>query len=227
MTGAVTIIALIPARNEAATVAATVRALRSVTDQVVVIDDASTDATASLALGAGATVLRIPSQAGKGAAMDGALGRLPPHSGVWLFADGDLGASAKGLAALLVPVVEGQADMAVATFPPQEGGGLGTVKRFSTRGIRALTGFEVDEPLSGQRALSAACLAAVRPLAGGFGMETAMTIDAVRAGLRVVEIPIPGLTHRSTGRSLSGFAHRGREGLHIFRALAARAVRLR
>ena len=54
-----------------------------------------------------------------------------------------------------------------------------------------------------------------------------MTIDAVRAGFRVVEIPVPGLTHRATGRTLRGFVHRGRQGLQIARASAARAVRLR
>jgi glycosyltransferase involved in cell wall biosynthesis len=227
VTHAPTVIALVPARNEAATVAATVRALRVFADQVVVVDDASSDATASLALGSGATVLRIRSQAGKGAAMEGALTRLPPHPGLWLFADADLGASAAGLVELLPSVLEGRADMAIAGFPPQDGGGLGTVKRFSSFGIRKLSGYGAGEPLSGQRVLSAACLAAVRPLAGGFGMETAMTIDAVRGGFRVVEIPVAGLTHRSTGRGIAGFAHRGREGLHIARAIGARAVRLR
>jgi glycosyltransferase involved in cell wall biosynthesis len=227
VTGEATIIALVPARNEAATVAATVRALRASVDQVVVVDDASSDGTASLALGAGATVLRIRSQAGKGAAMEGALTRLPPHPGVWLFADADLGVSAAGLAKLLPPVLDGRADMAIAGFPPQGGGGLGTVKRFSSLGIKVLSGYGAGEPLSGQRVLSAACLAAVRPLAGGFGMETAMTIDAVRRGFRIVEVPVAGLTHRSTGRGLPGFAHRGKEGLHIARAIGARAVRLR
>ena len=87
--------------------------------------------------------------------------------------------------------------------------------------------YRAEAPLSGQRALTAACLAAVRPLAGGFGVETAMTIDAVRAGFRVVEIPVAGLTHRATGRTLRGFLHRGRQGLHIARASMLRAVRLR
>ncbi|MEA2580529.1 MAG: hypothetical protein QOE83_1421 [Actinomycetota bacterium] len=221
------IVALVPARDEAPSIAATVRALRRIVDQVVVVDDGSSDGTGSLALQAGATVLRIPGHAGKGAAMEGALHRLPPHQGVWLFADGDLGESASGLSQLLASVVEGRADMTVAVFPPQDGGGLGTVKRFSAAGIKALAGYRAGEPLSGQRALTSACLAAVRPLAGGFGMETAMTIDAARAGLRIAEVPVEGLTHRATGRGVRGFVHRGREGLHIARALGMRAVRLR
>ena len=221
------IVALVPARDEEATIQTTIEALLLLPiDEVVVVDDGSSDATTSLALATGATVLRIPGHAGKGGAVEGALLRLPPAD-VWLFADADLGASAGGLATLLDIVVSRRADLAVAMFPRQSGGGLGTVKRSSAGAIRLLSGFRADEPLSGQRAITAACLAAVRPLARGFGMETAMTIDAVRAGFRVVEVPVPGLTHRATGRSFAGFVHRGRQGVQIACAAAARAVRLR
>jgi len=50
----------------------------------------------------------------------------------------------------------------------------------------------------------------VLPLADGFGMEIGMTIDAVRAGHRVVEIELD-LAHRATGRTPAGFVHRGRQ----------------
>jgi hypothetical protein len=65
----------------------------------------------------------------------------------------------------------------------------------------------------------------VRPLAHGFGVETAMTIDAVRAGLRVLEVPIEGLDHRPTYRDLRGFLHRGRQGWDIARAVLPRMLR--
>jgi hypothetical protein len=48
-----------------------------------------------------------------------------------------------------------------------------------------------------------------------------MTIDVVRAGFRVVEVPAP-IRHRQTGRGLRGFAHRARQGLAIAAALAPR-----
>ncbi len=226
-TEAFRVAALVPARDEEDTVAQTVEALRTLpVDDVVVVDDGSSDSTSAVALTAGATVLRIPGHAGKGGAMEGALDRLPPAD-VWLFADADLGTSAEGLGALLDVVIAGRADMAVAMFPQQAGGGMGTVKGASAAAIRLLSHFGAEAPLSGQRAVTASCLAAVRPLAGGFGMETGMTIDAVRAGFRVVEIPVPGLTHRATGRTFRGFLHRGRQGMHIARAAALRAVRLR
>jgi hypothetical protein len=112
-------------------------------------------------------------------------------------------------------------------FPPQSGGGMGMIRRGSATAIRLLSHYRPEAPLSGQRAITSSCLATVRPIAGGFGMETAMTIDSVRAGFRVVEIPVPGLTHRPTGRTLRGFAHRGRQGVHIARAAVLRAMRLR
>ena len=221
------VVALVPARNEADRVGATVAALRAIpgVDEVVVVDDGSTDATASDALAAGAVVLRIPRPAGKGRALEGALRRVQTPD-VWLFADADLGATASALEAVLAPVLAGEADLAIATFPPGQGGGFGMVKRMAARAIRLLAGFEAAEPLSGQRAMTASALSACRPIARGFGVETAMTIDVVRAGLHVIEVPVP-LSHRPTGRGLGGFAHRGRQGLDIVLAIAPRAVGLR
>ncbi len=221
------VVALVAARNEADRIGETVAALRDLetVSEVVVVDDGSGDDTASRALAAGATVLRLERSRGKGRALEGALARLPP-AGLWLLADGDLGATAGELGAVLERVVSGDADLAIAVFPPGPAAGFGLVKRVAARGIHVLAGIEVREPLSGQRALSARALDAVRPLARGFGVETAMTIDAARAGLRVEEVPA-ALAHRPTFRDVRGFAHRGRQGWDVLRALAPRAIGLR
>jgi hypothetical protein len=217
------VVALVAAYEESARIAATVSALHAIVDEVVVVDDGSQDGTSSAALVAGATVLRASRRRGKGRAMEGSLERLPP-AGVWLLVDGDLERTASRLAPLIEAVREGSADVAIAAFPKLGGGGFGMVKRTAAGLIRAACGFEAREPLSGQRALTAAALAAVRPLAPGFGLEVGMTIDAVRAGLRVVEIPIEGLSHRPTGRGARGFAHRARQGADILAAVAGRAI---
>jgi glycosyltransferase involved in cell wall biosynthesis len=219
-------VAVVPARDEADRVGETVRALRQLVDEVVVVDDGSRDPTTSVALAAGATVLRIRGHAGKGGAVEGAIARIEPAD-VWLIADGDLGRSATALDALIGAVRDGHADIAVAVLGPQPGGGLGIVRTLSAWAIRTLAGRAMRAPLSGQRAISATALDRVRPLAGGFGLETAMTIDALRRGLRVEEIDVPGLSHRPTGRSLRGFWHRGRQGWDILRALPARILRRR
>lgn len=219
--------ALVAARNEADRVAATVSALAGLpdVDAVLVVDDGSNDGTASVALAAGAAVMRLRRRMGKGRAMEAALRRAAPAD-VWLLADGDLGETASALAPVLRVVLAGEADLAVALPPAQDGGGFGLVRRAAARAIRAVCGFEAAAPLSGQRAITAVALEACRPLAGGFGVETAMTIDAVRAGLRVVEVPA-AVRHRPTGRDVRGFAHRGRQGVDIALATAARLGGLR
>lgn len=219
--------ALVAARNEADRIAATVSALRSIPQiaEVVVMDDASTDGTASAALAAGAAVLQGRRRARKGRAVDGALRRLPP-AGVWLLADADLGHTAARLGPVLSEVLEGRADLAIAVFPPVRNGGFGLVMRWAGGAIRLLSGFQAVEPLSGQRAITQKALEACRPLAAGFGLETGMTIDAVRRGFRVVEVPAD-LVHRATGRGLRGFGHRGRQGIDILFAVLPRALGLR
>jgi Glycosyl transferase family 2 len=216
------VVALVAAHEESDRIASTVSALHALVDEVVVVDDGSEDATSSAALLAGATVLRASHRRGKGRAIEEALERLPSAT-TWLLADADLAASAALLGPLVEAVQQGRADIAIAAFPRLAGGGFGIIKRAAARSIRVACGFDPHEPLSGQRALTASALAAVRPLAPGFGLEVGMTIDAVRAGLRVVEIPIEGLTHRPTGRGPRGFAHRARQGVDIVGAIVARA----
>jgi hypothetical protein len=207
------IVAVVPARDEGDRIADTVRALRGLPEiaDVVVVADGSRDGTAAAAWAAGARVLSSRRRLGKGRAVDRALDRI--SADVVLLADGDLGSSASELTPLLAEVACDRADLAIAVLPPQ-GGGFGLVKRASRFAIRRLSGYEAEEPLSGQRAASMRALQACRPFARGFGLETAMTIDAERAGLRVVEVAAE-VHHRPTGRDARGFLHRGKQGIDI------------
>jgi hypothetical protein len=193
---------LVAARDEEERIAATVRALRDAFPEaeVIVADDGSSDATADRAEEAGAVVLRLPHR-GKGQALSAAERAAPP--GRILLADADLAGD-------LRPLAEADADVAIAAFARRQGGGFGLAKRAGRALVRALSGFEAREPLSGQRVLSQHARDAVFPLAPGFGCEVRGTIDAVRAGLRVEEVELD-LEHRATGRDLGGFLHRGRQ----------------
>ncbi|HXY17193.1 MAG TPA: hypothetical protein VEH79_03360, partial [Gaiellaceae bacterium] len=117
----------------------------------------------------------------------------------------------------LSPLARGGADVAIAAFARRGGGGFGVAKRIARHLVARRSGYVAREPLSGQRYLSRAARAACFPLAAGFGVEAAMTIDAVRAGLAVTELELP-LEHRATGRDLGGFAHRGRQLLDVLLA---------
>jgi glycosyltransferase involved in cell wall biosynthesis len=229
---------VIPAKDEADRIAATVRAASRIAhaDLVVVVDDGSKDATQHVARAAGAVVIRHPRNRGKAAAMesgaaeverrDGEPGRSGPRA--LLFVDADLEDSALDTAALAAPVLAGDADMTIAVLPPQReaGGGHGFVVRLAREGIRKATGFVAAQPLSGMRCLTREAYEAARPLADGWGVEVGLTIDVLRGGYRLQEVPCE-LHHRVTGRDLSSQLHRAAQYRDVARALATRRLRAR
>ncbi|HVY79197.1 MAG TPA: glycosyltransferase [Solirubrobacterales bacterium] len=220
---------IVAARNEADLVGETVAALRATFPgaAVWVADDASTDGTSERALASGARVVSRGRAHGKGANVTAAAEAMlsegePPA--VVLLCDGDLGESAARLEPLVGAVRAGECDLAVAAFSTRIGGGFGLALGFARWAIRRLCGFEAAAPISGQRAMRAEVLRAALPFARGYGMEIGMTVDAVRAGYRVEEYELD-LTHRATGRTPAGFAHRARQLLDFARAFRARRQR--
>jgi glycosyltransferase involved in cell wall biosynthesis len=185
----------------------------------VVVDDGSKDSTAEVAQAAGAKVVRLTFNVGKGAALEAGASRVSDADVVVLL-DGDLAETAAQAGLLLGPVIAGQADMSIATFPRPTGkAGFGLVKGLARAGIARLGGgWKATAPLSGQRALTGRCFESVRPFASGYGVEVALTVRALRAGMRVVEVETT-MAHAATGRDVSGFVHRGRQFVHVLIAL--------
>ncbi len=231
---------VIPAKDEAERIAATVTAAASIpgVDLVVVVDDGSTDTTQHLARDAGAVVVRHQRNRGKAAALETgahavALREINPGEGLegqasraLLFVDGDLAGTAANTAPLTVPVLAGEADMTIALLPAQStpGGGRGLVVNLSRKGILRATGWTATQPLSGMRCLTREAFEAARPLARGWGVETAMTIDLLTAGFRVEEVPCD-LQHRVSGTGLAAQMHRGSQYRDVALALAVRRAR--
>ncbi len=223
---------IIPARNEAERIQATVTAAAGLpgVGVVVVVDDGSRDAPAKAARRAGAVVARHARNRGKSAAMvTGAEAvRLldqreqrerPRHL---LFLDADLGDTAAQAGPLIDPVLAGTADMTIAIFTSiVKLGGHGLVVGLSGAGIRRATGWRPVQPLNGQRCLTRAAFEAARPLARGWGAETGLTIDLVRRGLRVTEVQVE-MAHRATGTGLRAQLHRAHQLAGVARALATR-----
>ena len=221
---------IIPAKDEADRIAATVKAALELpgADLVVVVDDGSSDGTGRVARDAGARVVRHSRNRGKGAAMEAGAEAVrlldedreqPRHL---LFLDADLAETAREAAPLTEPVRAGEADMTIAVFTTTvKLGGHGFVVRLSRDGIRRATGWEATAPLNGQRCMTRAAFDAALPLAAGFGVETALTIDLLRKGFRVREVEVP-LAHRATGTDWRAQLHRARQFRDVARALAVR-----
>ena len=172
---------LIPAYNEAARLGRVVEtALSAELGPVLVVDDGSTDATAAVAREAGAQVLRLPHNLGKGGAVFEGAKRL--QTDVVVMIDADLtGLTETHLYALAEPVLKGDVEM--------------------TRGIfvggrwRTTTAQRIAPQLNGQRGVVRERLLEVTGLKGSrYGVEIAITEHAKRARWRTVDIAMPGVS---------------------------------
>jgi len=217
---------VIPAYREQGRVRETVQAVRTALAallppvEVLVVDDGSPDGTAEEARAAGARVLSLPRNRGKGAALTAGLAEA--RGDVLVLLDADLRSSASEVVRLLDPVLKGEADMVVATFPPAQGkAGFGMVMGLARWGLARAGGPRMHAPLSGQRAMSRTAWETIGRLDPGFGIEMGLNLDALRHRLRVLEVPTQ-MSHRRTGRDWAGFRHRGRQFRDVGLALLRR-----
>lgn len=215
-------VAVVPAYNAAASVGATVRALLddSRVARVVVVDDGSSDATAdeARAVGDRVIVVRHAVNGGKGAAMvTGAA--AAPDADTLVFVDADLGSTAGSVVDL---VESARPDALVVGVPVSADGrgGFGIVRDLASSGIESAVGVRPRSALSGQRVIPRELFDQIT-IAHRFGVETAMTIDAVRLGYTLIEVDIAA-DHHHRGKTAAGFAHRAGQGVDIVRALIPR-----
>jgi|SRR5579875_345611 len=237
----------IPAHNEEATVAGVVAAVRlphvreaggsGLVDEVIVVDDGSTDATAGAAEAAGARVVRLGERLGKGAAMEAAVDQATGELFVFLDADvestspayvtsllGPLLAPPDGRpAAQDVALVKGYYERPIAGSPT--GGGRVTelvakplleVLFPEHPGLR-----EVRQPLAGETAAPRWVLEKVG-FAPGYGVEIGLLLDvAARFGAgAVAQVDLGTRVHRN--RTLEDLRP---QAVEVLRAALDRAAR--
>jgi glycosyltransferase involved in cell wall biosynthesis len=188
------VIALIPAFNEAAHIAAVVTKARPHVDKIIVIDDGSKDQTAQAAESAGAAVVRHDVNRGKGAAMVTGL-RLFAGSdaefAVLLDADGQHDASE---IPKFVEAARQSCGAIVIGTRMNETHDMPLVRlwtnQFTSWITSKLAGQKIPDCQCGFRLLRRSVLGDIKLSEGRFETETEMLIQAGRAGHDIVSVPI-------------------------------------
>lgn len=208
---------IIPALNEARTIASVVRFSKRdpETAEVLVIDDGSVDGTPELAAEAGARVV-TSSMLGKGVSMEEGLQNSRSEFVVYL--DGDLRGLRKDLISLLVaPLKAGEADFVKARFSRA----AGRVTALTALPLLRLYFPELSglaQPLGGIIAVRRDLLERLR-FENDYGVDIGLLIDAARERARIVEVDIGRIRHESqTLEKLSEMA------MQVARVLLERAA---
>ena len=187
--------AIIPALNEQETIADVVRAVpRTISQEIIVVDNGSTDATAERAAAAGARVIKEPVR-GYGRACAAGVGALKSECEVVVFLDGD-GSDCPELMGLLVkPIAAGKYEFVIGsrTRGKREAGSLNLQQIIAGRAA----GFLVNK-LYGVRYTDMCPFRAIRREALDhlgmremtYGWNLEMQMRAARNQLRILEIPI-------------------------------------
>jgi glycosyltransferase involved in cell wall biosynthesis len=189
----------IPAFNEAdhlpETLAALPKSLPGIDDiLVLVIDDGSTDGTASVASRLGAEVLRLPSNRGLAHAfMSGIDASLALGADVIVNTDADNQYRGDSIEALIRPVLAGVADFVVGARPIEEIAAFSPVKKFLQRFgswvVRSVSGAPVADVTSGFRALNREAALQINVFSRyTYTLET--IVHAAQRRMRIASVPV-------------------------------------
>jgi glycosyltransferase involved in cell wall biosynthesis len=186
--------ALIPAFNEAATIAEVVRGVTPHVARVIVIDDGSSDDTAARAEAAGAEVLRHPQNRGKGHAVRTGLAHALSHGySHVLLMDGDLQHRPEDVPKLIEAARATDADLVVGERVFDKAAMPRSRYYSNTIGSRALSSFigsSIKDSQSGFRLIRSDALRDLNLTATGYEIETEMLIKLARRGVRMTSVPV-------------------------------------
>lgn len=198
-------LAIVPALNEEESIATVIQELKKHVDQVIVIDDNSTDDTGMIAKRYGATVIRHSENRGVGAAMKIGVAyakRLEPDITVMIDADGQH--NPEDIPKLVKPIVEGKADFVLGSrFLGKSQVKMPFQKKVGNRILSLIVSFLVGEKLSdtqtGFRALNRRALLSLN-LISDFTYTQEMILTLCFKGLRCATVPVQ-VSPRKYGRS--------------------------
>ncbi|HSO25926.1 MAG TPA: glycosyltransferase, partial [Methanobacteriaceae archaeon] len=185
---------VIPAYNEEKNVAHVVKTALSCkyVQEVLVVDDGSTDNTYEKAKVAGASIIRHTTNQGKGAALK--TGFKHSNGDIVAFIDGDLeNLTTKQVENMIRPILDGKADITKTKFKREAG-------RVTELTAKPLLNFffpevKFDQPLSGQFAAKRTALNKIR-FEEDYGVDVGIVLDADVKGLHIKEVDIGHIKHQ-------------------------------
>lgn len=208
------IAAVIPARNEAGAIADVVTGVCVHVDEVIVVDDGSSDDTAVRAREAGAKIVTLDGR-GKGYGLRAGVASTRAQTLVLL--DGDGQDDPADVPALLARIDAGAELVIGSRFAGRPD--PGAIAPLDRVGNRMLTGVlnqlygrpQISDTQAGFRAVTRALWDRLELRADGFDIETEVLVRALQAGARIDEVPVRRRRRTSGTRVL----RRGRDGLAI------------
>ena len=186
---------IIPAFNEARFIGSVILQLKKHPLQVLVVDDGSDDDTAEIARAAGAEVLSLPFNQGKGAALNAGLAKASqenPDAIVLIDADGQH--LPEELEQVVAPILDRHADIAIGSRYLSNTSRTPAHRKFGHKVLNLVTrlssGVAVSDSQSGYRAFGPNAYRILAFSSKGFSVESEMQFLASEYNLRVVEVPI-------------------------------------
>ncbi|MBE6512693.1 MAG: glycosyltransferase family 2 protein [Methanobrevibacter olleyae] len=188
------VVAIIPAYNEEKALADVVGKTLEHVDEVIVVDDGSSDKTSEVAIEAGARVIKHSVNLGKGEALKSGFKAIGDDS-IIITIDGDGQHNPNEIPDLIKPIIDDAADLVNGSRymnGPEEN--TPAYRRVGQKVLDIATnisaGTKVTDSQSGFRAFSPKSKNVFRFKDTGFGIESEMLVDAAEAGLKIVEVPI-------------------------------------
>lgn len=184
---------IIPAYNEEATVAKVVEVIKKVSfvDEIVVVNDGSSDNTEAEALKAGAVVINHEVNKGKGEALY--TGYTQIDCDIIAFIDADIyNLTSQKVEAMIRPILDGKTDITKTKFARESG-------RVTELTAKPLLNFffpeiSFEQPLSGQFAARKEILKRIN-FEKDYGVDVGIVIDADVLGISIMEVDIGAIQH--------------------------------